>query len=142
MGVLNARGWRPVALATLAGLPLLWLALARLTPRQGLRFGNVRELKAWAEGRGLHCRSDWEDGRVTDGLAVSTRPLTWEQVGRLCRAAPGKGADWEGVLWAVNRASALEVVPTPPGDGECRVWGGILVTGDRHLLDRLEGEGP
>jgi hypothetical protein len=127
----------------LAGLSVLLALLARawLGPRQGPRFRNVRELRAWAERRGLHCRSDAQDGSVTGGVAVSTRPLTWEHVGRLCRAAPGKGARWEGVIWAMNRARGVDTLPTPPWDGECRVWGGILVTGDRRLLDRIEGEG-
>ena len=92
MGVPRRRLWFLVVLVGLAVLPLLWLARAWLGPRQGPHFGNVQELKAWAEGRGLHCRSDWQDGRVTSGLAISTRPLTWEQVGRLCLAAPGRGA--------------------------------------------------
>jgi hypothetical protein len=127
-----------LVLVALAVLPLLWLAQAWLGPPQGPRFRDVRELQAWAEGRGLHCRSDWQDGRVTAELALSTRPLTWEQVGRLCRAAPGQGPDWEGVIWAVNRSAALEDLPVPPWDGECRVWGGVLVTGDRRLLDRIE----
>jgi hypothetical protein len=133
--------WWYVALAGLAGLPLLWFARAWVGPRQGLCFRNVGELKSWAEGRGLCCRSDWEDGRVTGGLAVSTRPLTWEQVGGLCRATTGQGAHWEGVIWAINWPPGSSRLPTPPWDGECRVWGGILVTGDRRLLDRLEGEG-
>jgi hypothetical protein len=100
------------------------LARVWLGPRQGPRFSNVRELQAWAEGRGLHCRSDAEDGSVTGGVAVSTRPLTWEHVGRLCRAAPGKGPRWEGVIWAMNRARGVDTLPAPPWDGECRVWGG------------------
>jgi hypothetical protein len=142
MSVPRPRWQFRLVLVALAVPPLLLGAKAWLGPRPGPRFRDVRELAAWAEGRGLHCRSDWQDGRVTGGLAVSTRPLTWDQVGRLCRAAPGQGADWEGVVWALNRGSGLNALPGPPWDGECRVWGGILVTGDRHLLDRLEGEGP
>ena len=138
MGVPRRRLWYLVVLVGLAGLPLLLLARAWLGPRQGLQFGNVQELKAWADSRGLHCRSDWEDGRVTGGLALSTRPLTYEQVGRLCRAAPGQRADWEGVIWAMNHSSALESMPAAPWDGECRVWGRVLVTGDPALLDRIE----
>jgi hypothetical protein len=141
MSIPRFRGWWQVALAGLAVVPLWLLGQAWLGPREGLRFRNVRELKAWAEGRGLHCRSDWEDGRVTSGLAVSTRPLTWEQVGRLCLATPGQGAGWEGVIWAVNWPCGPDPTRQPPWDGESRVWGKVLVTGDRGLLDRLEGEG-
>ena len=134
--------WRwPVVLAGLAVLPLLWLAPAWLGPRQGLRFSNVRELKTWAEGRGLYCQSDRRDGRVTAGLALATQPLTWEQVGGLCRGTAGQGAAWEGIIWAINRPAGLEGTPAPPWNGECRLWGGVLVTGDRRLLDRLEEEG-
>jgi hypothetical protein len=140
MRILKPRLWWYVALAGLSVLPLLLLAQARRSPQPDLQFRNVRELKAWAEGRGLYCRSDWEDGRVTDGLAISTHPLTWEQVGRLCRSMPGKGGDWEGVLWAMTPPSDREVIPVLPWAGECRVWGEILVTGDPALLDHLEGE--
>jgi hypothetical protein len=140
MRILKPRLWWYVALAGVALLPLLLLTPARRSPRQGLQFRNVKELKAWAEGRGLYCRSDWEDGRVTDGLAISTRPLSWEQVGRLCRSAPGNGAAWEGILWAMAPPADRDGVPVPPWAGECRAWGGILVTGDRALLDRLEAE--
>jgi hypothetical protein len=132
---------RRVALAGLALLPVLWLAQTWLTPRQAPQFRNVQELKAWAESRGLYWQSDWEDGRVTGGLALSTRPLTWEQVGGLCRTAPGEGAEWKEIVWAMNRPSGLDGTTAAPWDGECRVWGGILVTGDRRLLDRLESEG-
>src|SRR5262249_14284532 len=104
----------------------------------GLRFRDVRELKAWAEGRGLHGRSDWQDGRVTGGLALSPRPLTWEQVGRLCRAAPGRGPAWEGGLWAGARSAAVGAVAGPPWHGACRVWGDVLVSGAPALLDRVE----
>jgi hypothetical protein len=140
MTVLRPRLWWPVALAGLCVLPLLWLAPAWLGPRPAPRFRNVQELKAWAEGRRLHCASDRRDGKVVAGVAVSTHPLTWEQVGGLCRAAAGQGARWEGVVWAINRSSSLDATPAPPWNGECRVWGDILVTGDRHLLDRLEAE--
>jgi hypothetical protein len=138
MSVPRPRLWFPLGLVALAVPPLLLLSRAWLGPRQGLRFSDIRELKAWAEGRGLHCRSDWQDGRVTGGLALSTRPLTWEQVGRLCRAAPGQGPDWEGVIWAIDRSSALGALAGPPWNGECRVWGGVLVSGDSALLDRIE----
>jgi hypothetical protein len=140
MRCLKPRLWWYVALAGLALLPLLLFTQPRHRPRQGLQFASTQELKAWAEGRGLYCRSDWEDGRVTDGLAISTRPLTWEQVGRLCRSAPGKGAEWQGVIWAMAPPGDRDAVPVLPWDGECRAWGEILVTGDRAFLDRLEGE--
>jgi hypothetical protein len=141
MSLPRSRRGRCVLFAGLSVLPLLWLAQAWLGPRPGPRFRDVRELKAWAEGRGLHCRSDWEDGRVTSGLAISTRPLTWDQVGRLCLAAPGRGAGWEGVIWAINWPSGPGPARQLPWDGESRVWGQVLVTGDRGLLDRLEREG-
>jgi hypothetical protein len=141
MSVRSPRLWWYVALAGLTVLPFLLLAQGRLGPRQALRFRNVQELQAWAEARGLYCRSDWEDGRGTDCLALSTHPLTWEQVGCLCPSALGKGADWEGVIWAMNPPSTLDAAPVQPWFSECRVWGRILVTGDRRLLDRLEGEG-
>jgi hypothetical protein len=138
MRVTTSRWWWAVTLAGLSVLQLL--ALAWFGPRRGLQFRDVQELKTWADVRGLHCRSDWKDGRVTDGLAVSVRPLTWEQVMRLFpKGAPGKGPNWEGVIWAINCSADLEALAEPPY-GECRVWGGILVSGDRRLLDRLESE--
>jgi hypothetical protein len=82
-----------VALAGLAVLALLLLAQQWFGPRRGLRFSNVRQLEAWAEQRGLHCRSDRQDGGVTNALALSTRPLSWEAVVGLCRGAPGRGPE-------------------------------------------------
>jgi hypothetical protein len=137
MKILKSRLWWPVALAGLI-LLLLLLARSKLSSPQGLKFSNVQELKVWAEGRGFHCQSDREDGRMTTALAVSTHPLTWEQVGHLCRSTPGERDEWKEVIWAINLPSDWEAAPVLPWAGECRLWGGILVTGDRHLLDRLE----
>jgi hypothetical protein len=139
MRVLKPRLWGYATLAGLAVL-LLLLALARQGAREGLRFRNVQELKVWAEGHGLYCRSDWEDGRVTDGVAIATHPLTWEQVGRLCRSMPGAGDEWDGVLWAMTLPGNRDVEPILPWGGDCRRWGEILVAGDPALLDRLEGK--
>jgi hypothetical protein len=140
MSLLRFRLWRPVALAGFLVLPLLVLTQTCLGPRQGPCFRNVEELKTWAEERGLYCQSDRRDGKVAAGLALSTRPLTWQQVGGLCRTTGGEGAAWEGIIWAINRTTGGDAAPVPPWNGECRVWGGILVTGDRHLLDRIEDE--
>jgi hypothetical protein len=135
------RGWWSTALAGAAAAALLTLAQVWPARPAGPRFRDVRELRAWAAGRGLYCRSDWEDGRVTAALAVSTRPLTWGEVGRLCPAAGARLAG-KGVLWAVNRSPGLDGMPAPPWDGECRAWGGILVTGDPDFLDVIERGGP
>jgi hypothetical protein len=94
----------------------------------------------WAERRDFYCRSDWEDGRVTATLALSIHPLTWEQVERLCVAGHKQGPQWEGIIWATNRQTNPDVTPVSPWDGEYRDWGGILVTGDRRLLDLIERE--
>jgi hypothetical protein len=130
--------WLSVVLVALAVLPLRWLGPAWFGSRQELQFRNVRDLATWAEARGLHCRSDTEDGRVTNGVAVSRRPLTLKQVARLYKASPERGPQWEGVIWASNYGSVLKAMLTPPWEGECRVWGGVLVTGDPALLDALE----
>jgi hypothetical protein len=141
MGLPTLRlGWR-VALVGLAAPPLLLLAQASLGRRQGPRFGNVRELKAWAEARGLFCRSDRQDGRVGSGLAVSARPLTWLEVAGLGTVQRrGYEARWHGILWAINLGPGVRWLPAPPWDGECRAWGGVLVTGDPEFLDRIEAE--
>jgi hypothetical protein len=139
MSILRPRSWLYVALVGLGGL--LLLAQAGRGPRPGPCFGNVQELKAWAEGCGLYYRSDWEDGRITDGLFVSTHPLEWERVGCLCRGAPGQSARWEGIIWATAPPGDWDTTPLSPWGADCHVWGGILVTGDRRLLDRIEAEG-
>jgi hypothetical protein len=141
MTVLRPRIWRFAALAGLTVVPLLVLAKTSFGPGQGVRFSDVQELKVWAENHGLYCRSDRRDGKVSSGLAISTRPLTWKQVGGLCRARPGQRVEWEGIIWAINRPASADGISASPWQSECRVWGGILVTGDRHMLDRIEGEG-
>jgi hypothetical protein len=135
------RGWWSLALAGAAAAALLALAAAWPGQRSALRFRDVRELRAWAERRGLHCRSDWQDGRVTATLALSAHPLSWEDVSRLCPGARGGGAGREETVWAVNCSPGLEELPVPPWNGECRAWGDVLVTGDPELLDRLERGG-
>jgi hypothetical protein len=70
MSVLRTRSWRPVAVAGLTVPPLLLLAQAWLNSQQGPQFGNVSDLQARAEGRGLYCRSDWQDGRVDKPLSL------------------------------------------------------------------------
>src|SRR5215469_5581564 len=82
-----------LTLAGLTLLPFLWVALAWLGPRPSPQFRSVRDLKAWAERRGLYCCSDRKDGRVTAGLALSTRPLSWEQVSGIPKEP---GAHWDG----------------------------------------------
>jgi hypothetical protein len=119
-------------------LPILLIGYEKLGSRHGPHFNNVQELKAWAESQGFYCRSDREDGRVTAGLAVSIYPLTWEQVGRLCVGHRRQEPQWDGIIWAINRQTNLDVAPIPPWDGECREWGGVLATGDRRFLDRIE----
>jgi hypothetical protein len=128
----------PLVLAGLTLLPFVWVALAWLGPRPRPQFRSVWDLRDWAERRGLYCRSDWKDGRVTAGMALSTHPLSWEQVGGLHKKP---GAHWDGVVWAVNITWQVERLPGPPWQGACRRWGRILVTGDRRLLDRIECEG-
>jgi hypothetical protein len=140
MSVPRYPSWRYFAMAPLIVLPILLLGYEKLRSRPGPQFHNVQQLKAWAESREFYCRSDWEDGRVTSSLAVSIRPLTWEQVGRLCVGRHRQGPQWEGIIWAIDRQTNLDVAPVPPWDGECRDWGGIQVTGDPRLLDRIEHE--
>jgi hypothetical protein len=137
MSLIRFRCWRSVGAASLLIVLLAVVERTWLRP-QGRRFADVRELKTWAEARGLFCRSDRRDGEVREGLAVSTHAMTWEQAGGLCRATPGEGPDWKGVVWAINLYSKLGVKTGPPWNGECRVWGSIIVTGDRSLLDQLE----
>ena len=141
MSLLRPRlGWQ-VVLVGLMVPPLLLLAKAWLGRRQGPRFANVWELKAWAETHGLYCRSDAKDGRVSRGLAVSTRALTWEEVASLGLVRrPGHEAGLAGILWAVNRSSEVDSLRGPPWYGECRAWGGVLVTGDPDFLDRIEAD--
>jgi hypothetical protein len=131
----RSRHWVALAVPVLA---LLLVDKGRFGALKGPCFRDVGELRTWAEGRALFCRSDQLDGEVTDGLAVSTRYLTWEEVGGLCRATPGRGCQWKGIIWAINLHSRLGVQTETPWHGECRVWGAILVTGDRDLLDRIE----
>jgi hypothetical protein len=141
MTFFRPRIWRYLAFAGLALVPLLALAPMCFGPRQGVHFRDVRDLKAWAEDHDLNCRSDRKDGTVSAGLAISTRPLTWKQVGGLCRARPGQEIKWEGVIWAINRPAGMDAMPASPWQSHYRIWGGILVTGDRNLLDRMEAEG-
>jgi hypothetical protein len=131
------RGAWLVGLAGAATL-LLVLLLGRPLPRGVPRFRDVRELQGWAEGHGLYCRSDREDGRVVGGLAISTRPLAWGEMVALCKRDRQCGTRWVGVVWALDRSPGLDEMPAPPWDGECRLWGGVLVTGDPALLDRIE----
>jgi hypothetical protein len=130
------RRWLPVA-GTAVAL-LLVLALAWWGRQHAPAFRDVVELQARAEGQGLYCQSDRQDGRVTTALAISTRPLTWEELTRLCPGVLAPRAAGSGVAWAVNRTADLDGMPAPPWDGECRIWGGVLVTGDPELLDRIE----
>jgi hypothetical protein len=127
----------PLTLAGLTLLPFLWVALAWVGPQPSPQFRSVRDLQAWAERRGLYCCSDRKDGRVTAGLALSTRPLSWEQVSGIAKEP---GAHWDGVVWAVDVTPQVEGMSEPPWQGECRRWGRILVTGDCRLLDRIESE--
>jgi hypothetical protein len=126
----------------LATALLLVLAPPWFGPPPGPRFRDVAELRAWAEARGLYWRSDRPDNKVTFGLVVSTRPVGWEEANSIALFRPGKGRREvpEGTLWAVNCAPSLRL---PPGAGDWRVWGDVVVTGDPPFLDRIErGELP
>jgi hypothetical protein len=119
-------------LASTAGITSFELAWS---PPSAPSFRDVGELQAWASGHGLHSGSDRRDGKVASGVALSPRPLSWQDVGRLHK---GAGRGWTGIVWAVNLTAGLRDTPQPPWDGECRVWGGVVVTGDPCLLDRIE----
>ena len=138
--MISIRSWTCLAAGfACAAVASLILAPAWLAAHTSPRFRNVRELKTWAEARGLHCRSDAKDGRVVRSLAVSTRPLSWGAVNRLgVLRLPGREGGLAGIVWAVNRGTALDRLEAAPWDGECRAWGGVLVTGDPDLLDRIE----
>ena len=136
----KVRTWSATAGAC-AGLVCLLVAPAWLAPGRAPCFRDVQELRAWAEARGLHCQSDRQDGRIFNGMAVSTRPLTWLDAGGWARLQLS-GHEGAGLVWAINRGPNLDRLSGPPWYGECRAWGGILVTGDPRLLDRLEAEGP
>ena len=134
--------WRVAVVAGAAGAALLSLTLGRLAAPAPPQFRDVRALKAWAEARGLCCQSDRADGRVLQTLVVSTQPLTWLEVAHLgIRRLPGRERGWAGIVWAIDRDPTGVPLAQPPWEGECRVWGGILVTGDPRLLDWVEAAG-
>jgi hypothetical protein len=124
--------------ACAGALALLLLPFTCFSPHALPQFRDVVELRTWAEGHGLHCRSDRKDGKVGGGLAVSTRPLKWEEVVPLTKGRQVLGPAWSQIVWAVNRTPGLASMPAPPWDGECRIWGDVVATGDPALLDLIE----
>lgn len=137
MSLIRSRCWLSVGVTSLLLVLLAVLERTWLHP-PGRRFADVSELKAWAEAHAFFCQSDREDGDAREGVAVSTHAITWEQAGGLCRATPGEDPAWTGVIWAANLYSKLGMQIARPWNGECRLWGNIIVTGDRLLLDQLE----
>jgi hypothetical protein len=123
-----------------AALLLVAATVASFVSRPGPAFRDLAGLRAWAEARGLHCRSDRADGVLDPrrGMAVSTRPLTWREVGSLPKTEPAPGR-WRGVIWVECRSGHD---PSQPGStwGACRRWGGLHATGDPALLDHIERE--
>jgi hypothetical protein len=139
------RAGRCAVLFAAASVPLFLVHNgAPFGPGRSPAFRDVRELQGWAERRGLYCRSDRKDDKVVFTLAVATRPLTWEQVNSHALRPPGPAVDhaWQGVVWAINRPANAANMAAPPWFGECRAWGGVLVTGDRSFLDQLERAAP
>jgi hypothetical protein len=124
------------ALAVGVAVPL-GLAPAWFRSREAPQFQDVRELQAWAERRGLYCRSDRADNKVTRWLAVATRPVSWDEANSVPLWRPGarRHGALPGVVWAANCSPSLAL---PPGGGACRVWGQVVVAGDPQLLDRIE----
>jgi hypothetical protein len=132
-----------------AARPQRWLAIAsfllvvtvagRLLCQPRPAFRDLGGLKAWAEAHGLHCCSDAATGPISTGMAVSTRPLTWLEVGSLPPRTVPITAPWRGILWA---QPAGRVDRRQPGRlwSACRHWGDLHVTGDPELLDRIEHE--
>ena len=136
--------WTLVILVAAAFAGLLgFLTLPHLGPPEPPAFASVQELADWARARGLHCRSDLRSGEVGPAVAVSTRPLTWQDANTLRKGTGPGGSElpaWAGVLWAARLSPNLADMPGPPWDRPCRVWGNLLVTGDQDLLDRIEQE--
>jgi hypothetical protein len=128
------------SVASLAGVLACLALLGIIGPASpmGPRFRNLREAAAWATGHGLFCQADRADGQVCAGLALAGRPLDWQVVNRL-RKSPGP--QWQGVVWVTPLGPNLANMPSPPWDGECRVWGRVLATGDPALLDWIERGG-
>jgi hypothetical protein len=124
-----------------AAVLLVVAVAAAFVGRPGPAFEDLAGLRAWAEARGLHCGSDRADGVIDTGrgMTVSTRPLTWLEVGALpSKAAPVTGR-WRGIIWVECRRGRH---PSQPGCtwGACRCWGALHATGDPELLDRIERE--
>ena len=85
---------------------------------------------------GYHCTSDRIDGKLSFGFLVTRDPIDWEEVGEMLKAS-STAQIWEGKVWvtAVGDNFQLQAVPDVPG---ARVWGKVVVFGDRKFLDEIE----
>jgi hypothetical protein len=72
-------------------------------------------------------------------MAVSSRPLTWEDVGSLPPKAGPVTGRWKGIIWAARRCPQDGGLPAGQWAAP-RVWGELHVMGDPALLDRIECE--
>jgi hypothetical protein len=51
----------------------------------------------------------------------------------------GLTAGWRGIVWAAQASTpSLTIHPEHGIGGYCRVWGNVIVAGDKQLLDRIE----
>jgi len=103
-------------------------------------FVNLADAKARLEGTGLYCIPDSAGGKLATGFLLSREPMTWSQVGSLCKIGP-MGPAWQGKVWVTFSAPVWQLQTLPEKAG-LRVWGNVLAFGDEKLLREIDGRLP
>ncbi len=117
-------------------IALATCGLALYTKERAVSFHDVRDAKARIASAGFRCTSDRSDGDLVTGFLVSRQPITWYEVGTLCKGRP-MGPHWEGKVWVTQKAKDILLMSLPEQVG-VRVWGDVLAYGDEEFLSEIE----
>jgi hypothetical protein len=101
-------------------------------------FRSLKQAKAELEAAGYYCCSDREDGKVdAGGFLVSREKWTSQEVNQITRSRP-IGSQSKTIAWVTMRELEHIQLWSVPVCADVRVWGNVLVMGDRSFIDEIE----
>jgi hypothetical protein len=118
---------------------LICAVLFRTSGARPTHFDNVHEFREFAVKNHLLLHPSGARGTVgaEDNFYVSDRPVSLEQLLSLTKHNCGLGSEWRGIIW-VHGDSRRSYMWAESIGGHRRLWGNLLVAGDKKLLERVE----
>jgi hypothetical protein len=134
----------PVLGKLVVGVGLLGILIvcARENVRHApIHFSTIAQAKEFFLRQGLFCHDGTKGKNAFGNYFVASHPIDFDSLQMIInRRNCGMTPAWRGILWIcqLHRGNNGWIVITDSVDGNCRVWGDVLVAGDEELMDRIE----